>query len=315
MSLVPSAQAELVPAQVELAPRIDQNPVAVYLARLSPGSRVSTRWALTTIAEEIGGKLDTVPWHKLQYQHTQAIRAKLAEKYAPSSANKMLSALRGVLLESKRLGLMSAGDYEAASDIPTVRGKRVEKGRALSEGEIKALFSATDPKTLSGARDAAMLAVLYGAGLRRKEVVNLDLASYRQADSSLLVRGKGNKERIVYLDEGAKRALENWIQFRGDKPGPLFLPIDKWGQSYDRRLHDMAIVFRLKKLGERAEIKSFAPHDMRRTFITTLLERGIDVGTAQKLAGHEKIETTARYDKRDERAKREAVGVLRVPFQ
>lgn len=293
----------------------DQNPAAVYLAGLSTGSRPTMRQALSSIAADLGERIDTMPWHLLRYQHTQAIRSKLASKYAPSTANKMLSALRGVLHEAKRLGLMTAEEYSNAVDIKSIRGERVTKGRAITASEIKKMFSVIDPQKMSGARDSAIFAVLLGAGLRRSEVVDLDLNSYDPVSRRLRVLGKGNKERSVPLPKGTYEALDHWLTFRGQEPGPLFPPIDRWGHFHLRRLNDKAIAFRLESIADRAGVKDVMPHDMRRTFITTLLELGIDLSTAQKLAGHEQISTTARYDKRDERAKEEAVKLLDIPFQ
>ncbi|MGI8826203.1 MAG: hypothetical protein ACR2JC_11270 [Chloroflexota bacterium] len=91
----------------------DQNPATVYLARLAPQSRRTQAGALATISELLAGAPHdplTLPWHLLGYQHTQAVRAALAARYAPASTNTMLAALRGVLKEAWRLGLMD-GNY------------------------------------------------------------------------------------------------------------------------------------------------------------------------------------------------------------
>ncbi|HEV2122002.1 MAG TPA: integrase, partial [Chloroflexota bacterium] len=96
------------PAPAEL------HPAAVYLARLAPGSRSTMRTALDTIARLLsGGTHDatSLAWPSLRYQHTQAVRAALADRYAPSTANKHLAALRGVLQEAWRLGLVPAEEY------------------------------------------------------------------------------------------------------------------------------------------------------------------------------------------------------------
>ena len=82
-----------------------------------------------------------------------------------------------------------------ACSVEPVRGSRVMKGRALAEGELRALFEACDPSKPGGARNAALLGLVYGAGLRRAEVVGLDLADFDAATGKLVVRGKGNKER------------------------------------------------------------------------------------------------------------------------
>lgn len=101
---------ELASPRFTLAPTTaptDQNPAAVYLARLAPGSRRTMQSGLLTIAALLtAGQHDafSLPWAQLRCQHTQAVRAALAECYAPAMANKLLAALRGVLREAWRLG-------------------------------------------------------------------------------------------------------------------------------------------------------------------------------------------------------------------
>ncbi len=170
-------------------------------------------------------------------------------------------------------------------------------------------------------RDAAMIALLYVSGMRRAELVAIDVADYDVETNGLVVRGKGNKERTAYVDNGAEDALEDWLALRGDAPGPLFLPINKGGTIiYERRgvparMTDQAVYAMLKKRASQASVKEFSPHDLRRTFISDLLDAGADIVTVQKLAGHANVQTTARYDRRGEEAKRKAVGLLHVPYR
>jgi len=82
--------------------------------------------------------MEELPWQRLGYQHTQALRTALANRYSPATANRHLAALRGVLREARRLGLMSAEDLQRAIDLPAVRGERLPRGRALSRGELRA---------------------------------------------------------------------------------------------------------------------------------------------------------------------------------
>jgi integrase/recombinase XerD len=298
--------------------RADRHPVAVYLARLSQGSRRAMAQALRVVAEILSsGKAtpETFPWAALRYQHTAAARAALAERYAPAAANKALSALRGVLAEAFRLGLMTAEDHARASDIPNVKGSSAPRGRALKPSELSALFGACDATTAQGARDAALLAVLYGAGLRRAEAVALDLSDYNLEDGALVIRsGKGRKARTVYVTNGAREALSAWLDVRGDEAGSLFLAVDKAGNLRPGRLTPGAVYSILGRLQSEARVKPFSPHDCRRSYITALLAAGNSIAVVQKLAGHASVNTTARYDRSDEDAKRRAAETLRVPF-
>ena len=114
-----------------------RNPVAVYLTSLGSGSRRAMKQALRVITEMLTGtETDpaSLPWWNIQYQHTQAIRSLLMERYSPASANKMLAALRGVLRESWRLGFMDAETFHRAIDIKTVAGTSIPAGRTPGSG-------------------------------------------------------------------------------------------------------------------------------------------------------------------------------------
>jgi integrase len=241
---------------VILPARPSEHPAAVYLARLAPGSRRTMRGALLTIAALLtDGAADcfALPWSALRYQHTAAVRAVLAERYAPATVNKHLAALRGVL---------------------------------------------------------------YGGGLRRAEVVSLDMSDFLPETGALTVRhGKGDKARIVYLTGGAQGAMATWLPVRGPDPGALFLPINKGGRLTHRRMTDQAILAMLRRRAIKAGVGHFSPHDLRRTFISDLLDAGADIATVQKLAGHASVATTGRYDRRGEHAKQRAAALLHVPYQ
>lgn len=312
--LTPPATAALVPV---VAPR-DQNPAVVYMARLAPGSRRSMTGSLVTIAALLSSSStwETLPWSSLRYQHTQAVRAKLDEMFAPSTTNRHLAALRGVLREAWRLGLIDGDDYHKAVDVPSVRVESLPAGREVSAGELRALFAVcADDKSPAGARDAALLAVLYGGGLRRDEAVHLDLADYALDTGALTVRhGKRRKERIVYLARGGRAALSEWLKVRGEMPGPLFCPINKGGRLTIRALTAQVTRTTLLKRAEEAKVAGFSPHDLRRSFVSHLLDAGADLAIVQRLAGHASVTTTARYDRRGEVAKAKAAEMLNVPF-
>ena len=296
-----------------------QNPAAVYLAGLAPGSRRTMRDALTTIARlasDSRASAQAFPWDQLRHEHTAAIRAGLAERYSAATCNKMLSALRGVLKSAWRLGQMNGEDYQRAADIQTVKGSRLPRGRSLPAGELRALFEACgQDRSPAGRRDAALLAVLYGAGVRRSEAVALDLGDYNPETGELKIRAaKGNKDRTGYASNGSRDAILEWLAIRGNEPGPLFLPIDKGGRIQIRRMTDQAVLNMCEKRAHKAGIKHFSPHDLRRSFVGDMLDAGADVSLVQQLAGHANVQTTMRYDRRPEAAKRKAAELLLVPF-
>lgn len=304
---------------VESSRKLDRHPAAVYLARLAPGSRPATRHALRVLSELLcGGKADalTTEWAALRYQHTAAVRAALAERYAPATANRIICALRGVLDEAFRLGLMSAEDYQRARQIKSIQAEVLPAGRSLSSGELRALLDhcAQDPAP-AGVRDAAIIAILYGAGLRRSELAALSMHDYCPESGALSVRrSKGRKDRTAYVRGGAALALELWLALRGPEEGPLFVPISKSGKLTMRAMTGLAVFFILRRRAKRASVSAFSPHDLRRTFIGDLLDRGADIATVQRLAGHASVQTTARYDRRGEDTKRRAAELLHVPF-
>jgi hypothetical protein len=212
LALAPSAnRAALV---LHHDPEPTRNPALVYLASLAKSSRVVMAHALGVVARILtgdGAPPAAIDWGAVRYEHTQLIRAVLQDRYEPATANRHLSALRGVLREAWRLGLVPAEAYHRAIDIGRVRGQPLPAGRALSAGELRALFAAcadaarTRRGQASGARDAALLGVLYGGGLRRAEAVSLTPDDYDAAESSLKVRRGG---RSVGLDGGERQSAQ-----------------------------------------------------------------------------------------------------------
>lgn len=293
---------------------------ALYLANLAPSSRRVMRTSLDLIASLLSaGRCDhgAIPWGELRYTHTQAIRAALSGSCAPATGNRHLAALRNVLRRAWRSGLMSADDYHAAIDLEPIRGEALPTGRSLSAGELRALFlaCAADHCSARGLRDAAALALLYQGQLRRSEAIGVDLADYDAADGTLIVRfGKGRKERLAHLDGGGRRALDAWLRARGPEPGALLCPIDKAGRLHPRRLTDKAVRYIVQARAQKAGVADVSPHDFRRSSISDLLDQGVDLSTVQKMAGHADPKTTARYDRRGERTRRDAASRLHVPF-
>ena len=294
---------------------ITASPADLYMAQLSSGSQ-GMRQCLDAIAEILDPSTDadTYPWHKVTYRESMAVRQALVKRYKPSTVNKMLSALRGVLKQAWRLGLLDADAYHRAADVENVRASTLLSGRALESDEIRRLFRVcTEDDSPKGARDAAILAVFYGCGLRRTELVRLEVDDFDPEDCSIVVNGKRRKQRIVYVNESGCRLLTAWLEHRGIQAGPLFCPVRQSGEVGISGLRGESVAYILRCRQEEAGIEPFSPHDLRRTFVTTLLDAGEDVLTVQRLAGHADVTTTARYDRRGEGGKRRAVQQLAIP--
>ncbi|MEO5727039.1 MAG: site-specific integrase [Byssovorax sp.] len=176
--------------------------------------------------------------------------------------------------------------------------------------ELAALLGACDRATPSGVRDAALLGIAYGAGLRRAELVALTLAALDLTTGAIRLIGKGNKERTTYAPAWAVLLVRSWLDVRGHHEGPLFVRIDKAGACDldGPALSDEAVRFLFARL---AGVASFTPHDTRRSCISDLLDAGADISTVQRLAGHASPTVTQRYDRRGERSKRQAAALLR----
>jgi site-specific recombinase XerD len=338
-------QSELILSQPQ---PLDQNAAVVYVDSLpaATGKRTQAQ-ALRVIARILNTDIDHLNWGTLRNQHTTAIRARIIQNYSPATANKILSALRQTLKQAWLLGQMTAEEYNRAIELEPVTGETIPSGHELSAGEILALMTTCqkDSNQNAGIRDAAIIGMMYAAGLRRAEVVNLDVDSYDPETGKLVLAGKHNKQRITYITNGAADALSDWLSIRGNESGALFVEVDKSGKILTKResmivkpfrkirgvevpnkkagkmiyrggaMTSQAIYNMLFKRTEEAGIKNFSPHDMRRTFISHLLDAGADIATVSKMAGHANIQTTARYDRRPEEAKRNAAELLHVPYK
>ncbi len=297
---------------------LTQHPAAVYLGLLATGSRSTMRQALNAIASLLtDGQCDAMSlnWAALRYQHTAAVQTALSEQHSPATARKMMCALRRVLSEAVRLDLMEATDYAKAVDLPKIKTTTKLRGRALSTAEITALFEVCfkDP-TPAGKRDAALIAILRGAGLRRAEVVQLELRDFLADARALEVQGgKGGKDRTVYLPSSACELVSDWLTLRGNEPGALLYPVTKGRRLLKRHMTPQAVLMIVRKRALEAGVTSFSPHDFRRTFCSDLLDAGIDIVTVAKLVGHSSPVTTAKYDRRGEETKRMAVERLEIP--
>lgn len=299
---------------------------AAYVAAASPAAQPAIRSNLRRAAEAAAGhpaEWDRYPFHRMDAAGLEAIRVNLAGRFKPATANATISAVRQVLRRAWHAGDLSQADYERRLDaLRAVRGESAP-GRALNGAQVGRLFAAAaDQPRATAARDAALLAALYGLGLRRAEAAAATLADLDRETWTLTVRGKGRRERTAPLTNGSRNAVADWLAVRGDQDGPLFLAVNKGGRVQDGGMTGRAIAKRVQALAVRAGLadwqpkgRRLSPHALRRSFATQLLRDGNDVLAVQRLMGHKRTDTTARYDRRGDDAAAEAVATLAVPYQ
>lgn len=224
--------------------------------------------------------------------------ALLASGKAPATINRHLAALRSVVKLARVLGRISWGLEVAGVEARSYRdtsGPGAEGVRAL----VRTLAARTDAK---GRRDLAIVRLLFDMGLRRAEVVSLDVAHFDRMGRRLSVLGKKRRDReALTIPAPTVAALDAWLAVRGLEPGPLFTNCDRAGKG--ARLTGRSIARITGAAGEAAGIGPVRPHGLRHTAITHALEhfQG-EVRTVQRFSRHRNLNTLIIYDdnRRDE---------------
>ncbi len=258
------------------AQRPIEDPLLAYLGSLSPRSRVTVQERLRAVASMMQVPYEDVIWHELRAHHVEWIRQALTERgVAPSTVNVTLSALKGIARRARNLDVLTSEEYDRIRDVRGAKGEREPAGRSATAGELEALVRAClRDRTPAGVRDVAMLGVLYIGGIRRAELIGLQLADYTPEPPTLRVRGKGNKHRSVPLTAAAAAAVDDWLRIRGDFPGGLFVPLTQKGEVAGTSMTGRAISKVLLKRVGQAGVEPLSPHDFRRTFIVMCTKCG-----------------------------------------
>lgn len=182
-------------------------------------------------------------------------------------------------------------------ELPKVKRKQVS---FLQQDELKRLFAQIKPDTLIGLRDQAIIALLYSSGLRVSELTTLDRSHINLERREFMVRGKGQKDRLVFIDDGSAELINQYLQRRTDSLQPLFI---RYGghESVDQtgdfgRLTPRSVQRIVSNYARLAGItKQVSPHTLRHSFATDLLMNGADIRSVQTLLGHSNIATTQIY--------------------
>lgn len=216
-------------------------------------------------------------------QHLSNLKTK---GYASSSISRSLIALK-VFFRFLYREKVLAHDLSQTIETPKLWQLIPE---VLSLEEVESLLQIPDTETFVGARDRAILELLYASGLRVSELCNLSL--YDVDDHVVKVFGKGGKERIVPFGKEANLAIDHYLLHFRDRFGGDLLFLTQRGKP----LHRITVWRMVKEYAKQAGIqKTISPHTLRHSFATHLLERGADLRVIQEMLGHANIATTDRY--------------------
>jgi len=221
---------------------------------------------------------------------TRVVRAYLARlhqrRLSKATIARKLAAVRSCFRFLARRGAL---EVNPARQVRSPRlGRRLPS--FLPKDETTQLLDATPEPTVAGARDRALIELLYASGLRVAEGCGLDRDDLDEARRTVRVVGKGDKERVVPVGEAALEALAAYLALRGRHRGPLFLNA-RGGRLTPRSAHRI-----VKRLARRAGISQrVTPHTLRHSFATHMLGEGADLRLIQELLGHSRLSTTQRY--------------------
>ena len=275
-----------------------------YLAYLSGERRASALTVITyggDIAEflgfltrHFGAEPDAQALAALSLADLRAFLADRAQAGIDSATRaKKLAAIRGFYrFLAQRHGITS----QAPKLIGTPRSKR-PLARALEENQARDLVDHLGDGPMA-ARDTALMALLYGAGLRISEALALDWRDWPSGDAPLLVRGKGGKQRLVPILAVVRDAIASWRTINPSAPDAPIFP----GQR-SKRLNPGVVQRSLRNFRRANGLPEHTtPHALRHSFATHLLRAGADLRAIQELLGHASLSTTQRYTALDEAA-------------
>jgi integrase/recombinase XerD len=225
-----------------------------------------------------------------------------ARGFAPTSQARKLSAIRQFFKFLYAEGLRG-DDPTGTLDSPR-KGRplpktmsEIETGRLLDRAALEAAESGSDGDRLAALRLHALVEVLYATGLRVSELVGLPVTVALRDDRFFIVRGKGDKERMVPLSAKARAAMRAWLAARAERPAFAESPFLFPASSDSGHLSRQVFARDLKGLAARSGIAAakISPHVLRHAFASHLLQNGADLRAVQQLLGHADISTTQIY--------------------
>lgn len=274
---------------------IDGRPVDGYLDYLSSVRGLSEK-TVTAYASDLGQFEAYLSGEPAELAATEDIRgfvASLSERgFTETSVNRAVSSLRGFFAFCVK--------FELRADDPALGLRGLKAKRSLPgflfEQETAAFLDIPEAGDFATVRDRALLEFLYSSGCRLAEVAGLRLSGLSLPRSEARVRGKGAKERIVFLNPAAKRAMEEYLPRRkahlGRERDSDFVFLSQRGGPLSARGIAYLVCERAKESGM---AKNVHPHTFRHSLATHLLDRGADIRIVQEILGHSSVSTTQIY--------------------
>ena len=220
------------------------------------------------------------------------------DKLSPSTVNVRLSAMRKLVTEARRNGMLGAEEAANLTEIPNIPEKGTRLGNWLTREQAKELLAVTDRSTLKGKRDYAILALLVGCALRRQELAELDVEKIQMREGRWVIidlLGKGGRVRTVAIPIWVKNGIDAWMIAGNVEDGRLLRPVLKGGKVKGETLTDWSIWSVVERSAKEIGIERFGAHDLRRTCAKLCRKSGGDLEQIKFLLGHSSIQTTERY--------------------
>ena len=219
------------------------------------------------------------------------------ESLSPSTINVRLSAVRKMVEEARKNGMLGAEEAANLTEVPNIPQKGTRLGNWLNREQAKELLAVPDRSTLKGKRDYVILALLVGCALRRNELAELDVETIQQREGRWVLadlEGKGRRIRTVAIPIWVKQGINAWMIAAGIEDGRLLRSVSKGGKVGES-LSDWAVWSVVEQSSKQIGIEHFGAHDLRRTCAKLCRKNGGDLEQIKFLLGHSSIQTTERY--------------------
>lgn len=211
------------------------------------------------------------------------------DDFSRKSIARKIASIRTFFRYARRTGRLES-NAAAQLIFPKLEKKLPE---FLSEEEVHSLMDLPNLQTNEGIRDKAILELFYSTGIRLSELAGLKLKDYNQWDSTIKVFGKGSKNRIVPIGKPAKKAIDDYLEIRGNSDSVTdTLFIGKGGKQIANSVIQKIVKNYVSQI---SEVKKKSPHVLRHTFATHMLDKGADLRAVKDFLGHESLSTTQVY--------------------